>query len=414
MSSALSPLQPSQETAQETRRTSFSLPLDPLLLLAVVGLGICSAVTIKAATAERIVGDPHYFVDRQIVYLVVGMVLMVGVSRLNYDWLRQLKYWIYGGLVLILLAALALGRESLGSTRAISLPLFSFQSSEIGKVLLIVFLAAFVVDRTRALRSRDTTLRVIALTLVPTLIVIAEPDLGSSLVYISIALMTLFIAGAPWRHFAALALLAVLALTLVLVVAPSLGVRVLSEYQTQRLTGFFNSSHLPASEANTHRYQQEQAKLATLRYQQEQSKLAIGAGRQTGLHDARAVAAGYVPYDESDFIFASVGEQHGFVGAALVLSLFALLIWRALRILTMSKDLFGSLIAAGIVAMLMCQVFVNVGVAIGIMPDTGITLPLMSYGGSSVISTMLAIGLLQSIYVRARASNASKSRALSW
>jgi rod shape determining protein RodA len=415
MSSALSPLQPSQETAQETRRTSFSLPLDPLLLLAVVGLGICSAITIKTATAEKIAGDPHYFVDRQIVYLVVGMVLMVGVSRLNYDWLRQLKHWIYGGLVLILLAALALGRESLGSTRAISLPLFSFQSSEIGKVLLIVFLAAFIVDRSRALRSRDTTLRVIALTLVPTLIVIAEPDLGSSLVYISIALMTLFIAGAPWRHFAALALLAVLALTLVLVVAPGMGVHVLSKYQTERLTGFFNSSsHVQAGEASTPRYQQEQSKLNTLRYQQEQSKLAIGAGRQTGLHDARTVAAGYVPYDESDFIFASVGEQHGFVGAALVLSLFALLIWRALRILTMSKDLFGSLIAAGIVAMLMCQVFVNIGVAIGIMPDTGITLPLMSYGGSSVISTMLAIGLLQSIYVRARASNASKSRALSW
>jgi rod shape determining protein RodA len=403
MSSALSPLQPSQETAQETRRTSFSLPLDPLLLLAVVGLGLCSAITIKAATAEKIAGDPHYFVDRQIVYLVVGMVLMVGVSRLNYDWLRQFKYWLYGGLVLILLGALALGKESLGSTRAISLPLFgSFQSSEIGKVLLIVFLAAFIVDRSRALRSRDTTLRVIALTLVPTLIVIAEPDLGSSLVYISIALMTLFIAGAPWRHFAALALLAALALTLVLVVAPSMGVHVLSEYQTERLTGFFNSSHLPAGEAHK------------LRYQQEQSTLAIGAGRQTGLHDPRAVAAGYVPFDESDFVFASVGEQHGFVGAALVLSLFALLIWRALRILTMSKDLFGSLIAAGIVAMLMCQVFVNIGVAIGIMPDTGITLPLMSYGGSSVISTMLAIGLLQSIYVRARASNASKSRALSW
>jgi rod shape determining protein RodA len=121
-----------------------------------------------------------------------------------------------------------------------------------------------------------------------------------------------------------------------------------------------------------------------------------------------------VPYDESDFVFASVGEHHGFVGAALVLSLFALLIWRALRILTMAKDLFGSLIAAGVVAMLMCQVFVNVGVAIGIMPITGITLPLMSYGGSSVISTLLAVGLLQSIYVRARSSDALKSRVPAW
>ncbi len=402
MSSALSPLQPSKETAQETRRAGFSLPLDPLLTLAVIGLGICSVLTIKAATANKIAGDPHYFTERQIIYLAVGMALMIAISRMSYDLLRPLKHWLYGGLLVILLAAIALGKEALGSTRAISLPLFSFQSSEIGKVLLIVFLAAFIVDRSRALRSRDTTVRVIALTLVPTMIVIAEPDIGSSLVYVSIALAALFIAGTPWKHFAALALLVVLALSLVLVVAPSLGVHVLSKYQTERLTGFFNTTHVEASEAKR------------LKYQQLQSKLAIGAGRQTGLHDPRAVAAGYVPYDESDFVFASVGEQHGFVGAALVLSLFALLIWRALRILTMSKDLFGSLIAAGVVAMLMCQVFVNVGVAVGIMPDTGITLPLMSYGGSSVISTMLAVGLLQSIYVRARSSDVMKGRAPIW
>jgi rod shape determining protein RodA len=402
MSSALSPLQPSKETAQETRRAGFSLPLDPLLTLAVIGLGICSVLTIKAATVNRIAGDPHYFAERQIIYLAVGMVLMLAISRLSYDLLRPLKYWLYGGLLVILLAAIALGKEALGSTRAISLPLFSFQSSEIGKVLLIVFLAAFIVDRARGLRSRDTTVRVMALALVPTMIVIAEPDIGSSLVYISIALAVLFIAGTPWKHFAALALLVVLALSLVLVVAPSLGVHVLSKYQTERLTGFFNTTHVEAGEAKR------------LKYQQFQSKLAIGAGRQTGLHNPRAVAAGYVPYDESDFVFASVGEQHGFVGAALVLSLFALLIWRALRILTMSKDLFGSLIAAGVVAMLMCQVFVNVGVAVGIMPDTGITLPLMSYGGSSVISTMLAVGLLQSIYVRARSSDAMKGRAPVW
>jgi rod shape determining protein RodA len=396
-------LQPSQETAKESSRGGFALPLDPLLTLAAIGLGICSVVTIRAATVGSAAGS-HYFTEHQIIYLVVGTVLMLAVSRLDYDWLRNLKHWLYGGLILILLAALGLGKESLGSTRAISLPLFSFQSSELGKVLLILFLAALIVDRARSLRSRETTLRVMALTLVPTLIVIAEPDIGSSLVYVSIALAVLFIAGAPWKHFAALGALAVLAVMLVLVVAPSLGVHVLSKYQTERLTGFFNSSssHVETKE------------VSRLKYQQEQSKLAIGAGRQTGLHNARAEAAGYVPYDESDFIFASVGEQHGFVGAALVLSLFALLIWRTLRILTMSKDLFGSLIAAGVVAMLMCQVFVNVGVAVGIMPDTGITLPLMSYGGSSVLSTMLAIGLLQSIYVRARSSTALKGRTPSW
>jgi rod shape determining protein RodA len=405
MSSALSPLKPSQETAKESqsRLSLLSLPLDPLLTLAVIGLGVCSVITIKAATSTRIVGDPHYFSARQIVYLVVGFVAMIALSRIDYGWLRQIKRPIYGALLLILLAAIALGKEALGSTRAISLPLFSFQSSEIGKVLLIVFLAAFLVDRARKLQHRDTTVRTLALALVPTMIVFAEPDIGSGLVYISIAIVALLIAGAPWRHFAALGALAAVAITLVLVLAPALGVHVLSKYQTERLTGFLH----PSTDVHSQIYQQAQ-------YQQVQAKIAIGAGRQTGLHNANAISSGYVPYDESDFVFASVGEQHGFVGAALVLSLFALLIWRALRILTMAKDLFGSLIAAGVVAMLMCQVFVNVGVAIGIMPITGITLPLMSYGGSSVISTLLAVGLLQSIYVRARSSDALKSRVPAW
>jgi rod shape determining protein RodA len=118
----------------------------------------------------------------------------------------------------------------------------------------------------------------------------------------------------------------------------------------------------------------------------------------------------FVPEDHTDFVFAAVGEQYGFVGAGLVLCLYALLIWRTLRILTMSRDLFGSLLAAGVAAMLMFQVFVNVGMTIGIMPITGVTLPLMSYGGSSVITTLLAVGLLQSIYVRARASAVLKGR----
>ena len=119
-----------------------------------------------------------------------------------------------------------------------------------------------------------------------------------------------------------------------------------------------------------------------------------------------------MPESQTDFIFAAVGEQYGFVGAGVVLLLYALLIWRTLRILVMSKDLFGSLIAAGVAAMLMFQVFVNVGMTIGIMPITGVTLPLMSYGGSSVITTLLAVGLLQSIYVQARASAALKGRVL--
>jgi rod shape determining protein RodA len=145
-------------------------------------------------------------------------------------------------------------------------------------------------------------------------------------------------------------------------------------------------------------------------YQINQSLIAIGSGSKTGRGaDSTQTENGFVPDRTTDFIFSVVGERFGFVGAAFVLSLYALLIWRALRIMTLSKNLYGSLISGGIAAMFMCQVFVNVGVAIGVMPVTGITLPLMSFGGSSVVVTLMAIGLLQSIYVQARLT--SKSRA---
>lgn len=374
------------------------LPLDPLLTLATVGLGVCSILTLRVATRKLIPGDPHYYVERQTIYLAVGLAAMVVLSRLDYARLRELMYPIYGVLILSILAVLAVGREiqgSVHSTRAISLPLFSFQASELGKVLLIVALSAFVVGRSRRLRELDTTARVLLAALVPAMLVIIQPDLGSGLVYMTIAFMLLFVAGTSWRQLVALVAVVVLSGTIVLVAAPAVGVHVLKPYQEERLTAFLNPSSGTGEGA----------------YQQLQSKVAIGSGQKTGRGtESTQIEGKYVPEDETDFVFAAVGEQFGFVGAALVLSLYALLIWRALRILTMSKDLFGSLVAAGILAMLMFQVFVNVGMAVGIMPITGVTLPLMSYGGSSVITTLLAVGLLQSIYVQARVSQAHKGR----
>jgi rod shape determining protein RodA len=237
------------------------------------------------------------------------------------------------------------------------------------------------------------------LVLVPAGLVILQPDLGSGLVYIVIGLATLYVAGAGWRHFAALAALAAVALTLTLAVAPALGVTVLHDYQTSRLTAFLNPSDNPASAG----------------YQQNQSRIAIGSGEKTGRGDnSTQTQLDFLPEDHTDFIFAVVGERWGFVGAALVLSMYALLIWRGLRILTVAKNLFGALIAGGIVAMLLFQVFVNVGMNVGIMPITGIPLPLLSYGGSSVLTTFLAIGLLQSIYAQGRAAAATKGRVLAF
>jgi rod shape determining protein RodA len=397
--SPLSPIEPSRharasEAEQREPRSGPRLMLDPLLTLAVIGLGVCSVVTLSSVTAGAIPGDPHYYSERQAIYLFIGALMMIVLARIDYARLRHYKAWLYGALILSILAVLGAGHSAKGATRAISFPLFSFQASELGKVLLILALAAFVVDRSRRLGERDTVVRVMLAALAPAMLVIVQPDLGSGLVYITIAFVVLFVAGVPWRHLASLLALAAVAITVVLVVAPAAGVQVINSYQRERLTAFLNPS---ANEKNA--------------YQQQQSKIAIGSGEKTGSRAGPTQTQNnFLPEDETDFIFAAVGEQYGFVGAALVLSLYALLIWRTLRVLAMSKDLFGSLVAGGVVAMLMFQVFVNVGMAVGIMPITGVTLPLMSYGGSSVIATLLAIGLLQSIYVQAHASEALKGR----
>jgi len=225
------------------------------------------------------------------------------------------------------------------------------------------------------------------------MLVIAQPDLGSGLVYLAILVAIMFIAGTPWTHFAALGGLAAAAIVVVLIAAPAVGVEVLKPYQKDRLTAFLNPGENRGKEA----------------YQINQSLTAIGSGGKTGRGDeATQTKLDFLPEHHTDFVFSVIGEEFGFVGAALVLSLFALLIWRALRTLTMAKNFYGALVAGGITAMLMFQVFVNVGMTIGIMPITGIPLPLVSYGGSSVITTLMAIGLLQSIHAQARETAAVK------
>jgi rod shape determining protein RodA len=222
---------------------------------------------------------------------------------------------------------------------------------------------------------------------------VAQPDLGSGMVYLAVAVAVLFVGGTKWTHFAALGVVAVGAILLVLVAAPKAGVQVLKPYQVDRLTAFMHPTDNPREQG----------------YQINQSLTAIGSGGKSGRGDqATQTKLDFLPEHHTDFIFSVVGEEFGFVGAALVLSLFALMIWRALRILTMSKNLFGAVIAGGVTAMLMFQVFVNVGMTIGIMPITGVPLPLMSYGGSSVLVTFLALGLLQAIYAQARQTARAK------
>ena len=392
--SAIQPV--SEPPPPELLPREWRLRIDPLLLLASLGLVACSLVSLWAATSDDVPGDPRYYVVRQGAFALVGVVVMYAVSRLDYSRLRRATLGLYGGMLAIILVVLPLGSVVNGSRSWIELPWFSLQPSEFGKVLLVVTLAGFMVDRMRRL-DRQTTARVMLLGLVPVMLVMAQPDLGTALVYVVGTLAVLFVAGAPLRHFAALAALAGLGLALALVALPAVGVTVLKQYQVDRLTSFMEPSSDPSDAG----------------YQQAQSKIAIGAGEKTGrgVDGATQTSLDFLPEHHTDFIFAVIGETYGFAGGAVVLSLYALLIWRGLHILTTAKNLYGALIAGGITVMILFQVFVNVGMTIGIMPITGIPAPLLSYGGSSLLATFLAVGLLQSIHAQARETVARKGRA---
>jgi rod shape determining protein RodA len=372
------------------------LRIDILLVLATLGLVACSLITIHGATRHDIPGNELFFVERQGIYAGVGLLLMLGLSRLDYSRLREAKFVLYGLVIATNLMVLALGTASHGSRRWINLPFFQAQPSELGKVLLILALAGFVTDRIRRLDERRTTAQVMLLALAPAMLVIIQPDLGTGMVYVVVAVALLFVAGTSWKHLTALLALFAVAAALVLAAAPAVGVHPLKQYQVERLTGFLHPSHDPRNQT----------------YQINQSLIAIGAGGKTGrgVDHATQTGGNFLPEHHTDFIFSVVGETYGFAGAAIVLSLFALLIWRALRILTMAKNLFGTLVAGGILAMLMFQVFVNVGMTIGIMPITGVPLPLMSFGGSSMLVTFVALGLLQSVHAQARIVSATKGR----
>jgi rod shape determining protein RodA len=395
--SAPTPIQPASEPPPPLVPRQWRLRLDPWMVLAAIGLCVCSLFALNSATANDIPGDPDYYVMRQALYAVVGLVLMYIVSRLDYSRLRELKYVTYGLAVGSIMLVFALASATRGSKRWIELPFFRFQPSELAKVLLVVALSAFIVDRMRRLQGRETTARIMLLGLVPTMLVMAQPDLGTSLVYVIGILALLLVAGAPWRHFAALTALAGVAIAFTLIAAPAVGVTVLKPYQVDRLTSFLHPSADPGDEG----------------YQQQQSRIAIGSGEKTGrgVDNATQTSLDFLPEHHTDFIFAVIGETYGFAGAALVLSLYALLIWRGLRILTLAKNLYGALIAGGITVMLLYQVFVNVGMTVGIMPITGVPAPLLSFGGSSMLVTFIAIGLLQSIHAQGRETAARKGRA---
>jgi rod shape determining protein RodA len=385
----------SQRTGLRAEREGVALlsvlrSLDWLLLAGVAGLVAIGLWGIAGVTKFDVPGNPSYYLDKQLVYAGAGAVALVVAMLLDPDLYR--RYWrlVFGGTIGLIAVVLVVGRAARGSTRWIDVGFFTFQPSEFGKLLFVLALAGFLAERARAVGGAGTTLRTVALGLAPVLLVFLQPDLGTALVYMAALGAMLFIAGAPWRHLAALGAAAVTVVVVVLWAGPAAGIDFLKPYQQQRLTCFTHPSTCPVD----------------ARYNVEQSIAAVGSGelRGRGPNGATQTRLDFLPEHHTDFVFASFSEQRGFVGASLLLALYLLVLWRGLRVVTVARDLYSAVVAGGIVVALLFQIFVNVGMTMGIAPITGIPLPFVSVGGSSMIANLAAMGVLLAIYGRGRAS----------
>jgi rod shape determining protein RodA len=357
--------------------------LDVFLVLTTVMISCFGLVMIYSATQHRLKAlgiNPRYYLERQAIYVVIGIGVLSLCAAIDYRRFLDFSPMLYAGTVLILLGVLSpLGSRSKGAQAWFQVSTYQFEPSEVAKVALVVCVAAYCSSQRGELSGRRLLL-VLGLGAIPFGLIYVQPNLGTSLILIATVLAVLLIAGARPRHLAVLSLLGIIGIVAVL----QLGV--LRHYQVQRLTAFLdNKSDIKGTSYNLH-----------------QSQIAIGSGGSTGkgLFKGTQTNLSYVPEQHTDFIFTAVGEQLGLAGSATLLALFVLMVWRIWRIASLAKDLAGTLLCVGVLAMLVFQIFVNVGMTMGIMPITGIPLPFMSYGGTAIVSSFAAIGLVVNVHMR--------------
>ncbi len=362
--------------------------LDPFAALAACALAAFGLAAIYSATfaSLHLQGLPGgMFMRRQLISLLLGVAAMALVTLIDY---RRLAAWtplLYGLMVLLLGAVLTpLGSQANGAQSWFALGPFQLQPSEFAKIGLIVTLAAILSGRREQAGRPDPRRLALALGALGLVVgeILLQPDFGTMMVFVAIAFGIILASGIHFRWLLVLALISGIG------VVGMFKLNVLKEYQKERLTAFVNPSADASGLGFTYNYRQ--------------SLIAIGSGGVTGKGYLRGTQTNlqYVPEQRTDFIFTVVGEETGFAGGALLLILLSLLAWRAMRIAAMASDPLGALIAAGVVSMVVFQTFVNVGMTIGIMPITGIPLPFVSYGGSSLMANFLAIGLLENIHMR--------------
>ena len=357
--------------------------LDPLLVLAAFALAAFGLVMVYSATFFRLEEqgmDRMFYVNRQLVSLGVGAVGMAVMTIFDYRVYRAWALLLYGGSLLLLLFVLLQGEVINGSKAWLVVGGFQFQPSELAKVSLIVMLAALFHERREEALGLRALVEALAIAALPMLLILVQPDFGTFLVFVAIVFGVLLLAHVRVRYMVALAVLGIAAFGFVLTSGA------LEDYQVARLTSFVNPEEAAPGDI----------------YNVNQAQIAIGSGQflGRGLFEGTQTKLSYVPENQTDFIFTVVGEELGFLGSVALLGVYALLLWRAIRIAALSRDMFGTLLAAGVIAVFGFQVFINVGMAIGIMPVTGLPLPFVSYGGTSLIGSFLMIGLLLNVHMR--------------
>jgi rod shape determining protein RodA len=366
--------------------------LDWLLLVATALLLGLGTLLVWSATAERDLltgGDPQAFLRKHLVNIAIGLVLWVLVTATDHRWIRILAPLVYVGSLVGLVLVLVMGSTINGSRSWIVIGGMSIQPAEFAKLAMVIGMALVVAERTEgSWRRRDVgdldVVGMLGVAALPAMLIMLQPDLGTMLVLVATVVGVIAASGAPLRWLVGLAAGGVL------VAAAAVRLGMLKDYQIDRFMAFTDPTLDPQGAG----------------YNTEQARIAIGNGGVfgQGLFDGSQTQSGFVPEQQTDFIFTVAGEELGLVGAAVVIGLLAVVIWRGLVIASQAEDLFGRLAAAGVACWFGFQAFQNIGMCLGIMPVTGVPLPLVSYGGSSMFATLMAVGLLQTIHLRTQRS----------
>jgi rod shape determining protein RodA len=370
--------------AQERRPVRH---IDWFLIVLALGLSAVGLVLLYSATNQTLRQDgldPFTRVSKQALTIGIGLVVLGIMLSFDYRFLKIYAGFIYAGSILALLLVRVPGLGSTDSTgtaqRWFEIAGLQITPSEFTKLALIITLAAILAGiRTPEPRLSDV-MKVLILSVVPLALVFLQPDIGTSIGIAAIVVGMLIVAGTRLRHLLVLTVVGLIAIVFVF------QTDAIEDFQRQRILVFIDPSSVSED----------------VRYNLDQSLIAVGSGGLTGKGYLNGTQTNldYVPEQHTDFIFTVAGEEFGFVGAMALLVLFALLLWRAIRIAWLAKDPFGTYVAAGIASMFAIQMFVNIGMVIGIMPITGIPLPFLSYGGTSILVSFAAIGLLENIHMR--------------